>query len=152
MLLPAAVLEAVYRHAEADYPYECCGALWLVHDAQGERWEVMPCVNIQNELHAQDPRRFPRDARTAYTIAPRELLAINRRAEEDGQTLAVLYHSHPDHAAYFSQEDLAFAAPFGEPAYPGTTYMVISVRQGKVQGHRCFHWNETSSGYEDVTC
>jgi [CysO sulfur-carrier protein]-S-L-cysteine hydrolase len=158
------ILRQIFDHARAEYPNECCGAVWRVagsaavqaarqQDAGGTgRWEVMRCTNIQNKLHAQDPQRYPRDARTAYTIHPKELLAINRRAEEPGQHLAILYHSHPDHDAYFSSEDVYFAAPFGEPAYPDTAYMVISVRQGEVRDHKCFVWDESRVRYVEGDC
>ncbi|MFN8471438.1 MAG: M67 family metallopeptidase [Anaerolineae bacterium] len=150
--LPDGVREAIYAHAREDYPNECCGAVWLVGDEGSLTWEVVRCTNVQDEMHARDPEHFPRTARTAYTIAAKELLAINRRAEEPGQRLAILYHSHPDHDAYFSDEDVYFAAPLGEPGYPGTSYLVVSVRGGEVQGHRCFGWSDDKGQFIDQAC
>lgn len=150
MTLPPDILAAVYAHAEADYPNECCGAIWRVDGLAEHRWEAMRCTNDANALHAADPIRFPRTARTAYVISGREVLRINHRIEEPGQRLAFLYHSHPDHDAYFSAEDLAMAAPYGEPSYPDTVHLIVSVRQGRAVGHRCFAWDTAARRYVDT--
>ncbi|HHW78759.1 MAG TPA: hypothetical protein GX399_17285 [Xanthomonadaceae bacterium] len=42
----------------------------------------------------------------------------------------VIYHSHPDVGAYFSDEDREKALFDGVPIYP-VSYLVIDVRQGK---------------------
>lgn len=152
MRLPDEIVSAVYAHAEDDYPRECCGAIWLTEGPVGNAWEVMRCANAQDELHARDPQRFPRDARIAYAISPQELLAINRRADTPGERLAVLYHSHPDADAYFSAEDLYFAAPFGEPSYPDTLYMIVSVQAGQARRHGCFAWDAASETYVETRC
>ena len=57
--LPRAVLDEIYAHARAGYPEEVCG-LVIAGD------EARRCDNRQNALHAEDPKSFPRDARTAY--------------------------------------------------------------------------------------
>ncbi len=150
--LPDDVRAAIYDHAAEEYPNECCGAVWLVGDDGNATWEVARYTNVQDDMHARDPQRYPRTARTAYLIAPKELLAINRRVEEPSQRLAMLYHSHPDHDAYFSEEDVYFAAPMGEPGYPGTVYLVVSVRGGNPQGHRCFGWSEDEGRFIEQAC
>ncbi len=152
MTLPPDMLAAVYAHGQDEYPFECCGAIWRVDGPAGQLWEAVRCTNAQNELHAREPDRFPRDARTAYTISARELLAIHRRAEEPGQNLVLLYHSHPDADAYFSCEDVAMAAPFGEPSYPGVAYLVVSVRGGQAVAHRCFAWDAAAGRYVEAGC
>ncbi|MFN8499804.1 MAG: M67 family metallopeptidase [Anaerolineae bacterium] len=152
LILPDEVRDAIYAHAHDDYPNECCGGVWRVGDGDGAAWEVARYTNVQDELHGRDPERYPRRARTAYTIAAKELLAINRRVEEPGQRLAILYHSHPDHDAYFSEEDVYFAAPLGEPGYPGTAYLVVSVRGGEVRGHRCFVWSDDQEQFIEQAC
>jgi len=152
MMLPSDILAAVYAHAQEEYPFECCGAIWQVDDPAGPRWEALRCTNAQNELHAREPDRYPRDARTAYVISARELLAIHRRAEERGQRLAWLYHSHPDADAYFSDEDVAMAAPFDEPSYPGVAYLVVSVRGGRAVTDRCFDWATAACRYVESDC
>ena len=98
---------------------------------------LVPCRNIQNELHAKDPVRHPRDARTAYYIDPKDLLAIGRR-EAEGYRVATIYHSHIDTGAYFSDTDKRNALVDGEPAYPDAVYVVVSVLRGPVADAAAF--------------
>src|SRR5229473_1383836 len=65
MILTPEELVRVRAQAEAEYPAECCGVL-LARSAPEPDRALMPCRNIQDELHAQDPARHPRDSRTAY--------------------------------------------------------------------------------------
>ena len=127
-LLTAGELRAIQEHAEAEYPAECCGVL-LVRRGGAEERRLLACRNIQDELHAKDPGRFPRTARTAYYIAHEDLLEIGRR-ESDGFEVHVIYHSHVDTGAYFSETDRRNAMVDGMPAYPAATYVVVGVTAG----------------------
>jgi proteasome lid subunit RPN8/RPN11 len=136
----------VREQAEAEYPAECCGVLLVRSQPPPADRMLMPCRNVQNELHARDPLRHPRDARTAYFIDPKDLLAIGRR-EEQGYGVAVIYHSHIDAGAYFSATDKQNALMNGEPAYPEATYLVMSVMGGKVADARTFAWDPASRDF-----
>jgi proteasome lid subunit RPN8/RPN11 len=105
----------------------------------GER-RLLRCRNAQNELHARDPQRHPRDARTAYYIDPKDLLRIGD-LERQGFGVSVIYHSHVDAGAYFSETDRRQALVGGEPAYPGAVYLVTSVRDGAVAAVAAFRWD-----------
>ena len=128
---------AMTAHAVEGYPEESCGV--VLGEERGN--EVHRLVNIQNTLHANDPETFPRDARTAYTINPEELDAVLEQGEGRGLVFKALYHSHPDHDAYFSAEDKACATPFGEPTYPDTAQIVVSVVSGNVGRVAVYAWN-----------
>jgi proteasome lid subunit RPN8/RPN11 len=130
-------LAEIDRHATECYPHECCGAV-LVEDA---REIVRRIANIQERLHSEDPAKHPRDARVAYFMDPGELYAVLREAEQQNRPLRVLYHSHPDHGAYFSEEDKARAMAWDEPAYPDTFYLVVSVVGGVVRDRLAVAWN-----------
>jgi proteasome lid subunit RPN8/RPN11 len=123
----------------AEYPAECCGVL-LVRDAPTGDRVLMPCRNIQDELHDKDPQRHPRDSRTAYFIDPKDLLAIGRR-EGQGYRVATIYHSHIDTGAYFSPTDRQNALIDGEPAYPDAVYVVLSVVERRVVDAAAFVWD-----------
>ena len=138
---------AMTDHALETYPEECCGVV-LGGDGGDE---VHRLVNIQNTLHATDPETFPRDARTAYTMDPKELETVLEQAEDRGLTFKALYHSHPDHDAYFSAEDKACATPFGEPTYPDTAQIVISVMSGNVGRVAVYAWNPDVEDYVETT-
>ena len=112
-------LQAIYAHARRDYPNECCG---IVHGPKDQAIadQVTVCENIQNRLHAEDPGRFTRDARTAYALDTR-VLDKSLRGPTPGK---IVYHSHVDVGSYFSETDQAAALFDDEPAHP-VEYVVI---------------------------
>jgi proteasome lid subunit RPN8/RPN11 len=139
MIFTPAELARIKGQAEAEYPAECCGVLLLRGPDPGERL-LLPCRNIQDQLHARDPATHPRDSRTAYFIDPKDLLAIGRR-EGEGYRVAVIYHSHIDAGAYFSATDKRNALIDGEPSYPDAVYVVLSVLEGRVADTQAFVWD-----------
>jgi proteasome lid subunit RPN8/RPN11 len=138
MVLTAAELETIRAQAVQEYPFESCGVVLR----RGDERRLLRCRNTQNELHARDPARHPRDARTAYYIDPKDLLRIGD-LEHEGFGVAVIYHSHIDAGAYFSETDRRQALVGGEPAYPGAVYVVTSVVQGAVDAVAAFRWDPT---------
>ena len=139
MILSDDELGAIRRQAEAESPAECCGVV-LAKGGDAPERRVYPCRNVQDDLHARDPGRFPRDARTAYYIAPDDLLEIGRQ-EMRGFGVHVIYHSHVDVGAYFSDTDRRQALFDGEPAYPAATYVVVGVNRGRADQARAFRWD-----------
>src|SRR5438093_1204645 len=111
--------------------------------------QLIKCRNIQDQLHAKDPQRHPRDARTAYFIDPQDLLKIGR-LEGDGFDIAVIYHSHVDAGAYFSPTDKQQALIGGEPTYPAATYIVTSVVGGRAEASAGFRWNSGERDFPTV--
>ena len=86
--------------------------------------------NRANKLHALDPETYPRTGRMYFDIDPLEVRARDRRrARPRGEPVKVLYHSHLDAGAYFSETDAA-ATKMGETsrAYD-LAYLVTSVRR-----------------------
>ena len=130
-------LEEILSHAVREYPFECCGIV----TSNGQSHTVHECINIQNALHAEDPERYPRDARTAYTIDRARADEIFTAAARGGRRILAFYHSHPDHDAYFSDEDEAAQCVFGEPEFPQALHIVVSVRMGMINAIKCFRWD-----------
>jgi len=137
---------AMTAHARETYPEECCGVILSDRDHD----EARPLVNVQNTLHEKDPQTFPRDARTAYTMDYRTLDALMAEADRRGLRVKAFYHSHPDHDAYFSEEDRACATPFGEPTYPETAQVVISVMKGTVGKVAVYMWNAAREDFVEI--
>ncbi len=137
MKLNKDVIEKIYRHAIEAYPDECCGIVTGDSDNQ----TVHLCKNIQNRLHAEDPVRHPRDARTAYVIDRKEFERIVSSAKEQGKEVIAFYHSHPEHESYFSEDDAAAQTVFGEPEFPGALHVVISVKSKEIHDIKCFKWD-----------
>jgi len=136
MVLTPAEQEAIHAQAVEEYPFESCGVIL----ARGSERRLLRCRNAQNELHARDPVRYTRDARTAYYIDPKDLLRIGD-LERQGFEVAVIYHSHVDAGAYFSETDRRQAVVGGDPAYPGAVYVVTSVVRGAVDATAAFRWD-----------
>ncbi len=132
--------------AEAEHPEECCGLLF----SGPEDTEVVPMPNLQNQLHAENPETYRRDARKAYYMDARELERIRDEKQAGGMALATIYHSHPEEKSYFSETDSEAAAPFGEPNLPGVVYLVYSVIDGKVADLKAFDWSGTEERYTEV--
>jgi adenylyltransferase/sulfurtransferase len=129
--LPRTVLDAIYAHARAGYPEEICGFVIAEN-------EVLRCENRQNALHAEDPAHFPRDARTAYNLGAKDLFFLDRSLRSE-RPVTVIYHSHVDVGAYFSDEDARAATFDGEPLYP-VDYLVVDVRADGVHGAARFRF------------
>ena len=136
----------ISRHAQETFPEECCGVIF----SAGTTDQVVRVKNIQNRLHALDPQTYPRTAAIAYAMDPLELDSVIRQGEERGRRLKAFYHSHPDHDAYFSDEDKAFASPFGEPTYPDVGQIVISIYKRALKEIRAFEWSAARNDFAEV--
>jgi proteasome lid subunit RPN8/RPN11 len=147
------VMQSVFAEAVAAYARdeESCGLLVgpasdpLVVDG------IVPMENRAAKLHALDPEAYPRTARMYFDIDPlkfeREIAM--RRAE--GRPVKVLYHSHLDAGAYFSETDAAAACVGGDAPAHELAYLVTSVRAGKVDDVRLFVWDESARAFKEAT-
>lgn len=141
-------LDEIQRHAVEEYPFECCGIVVGKPDNNDENI-VHRCTNIQNKLHEKDPETYTRDARTAYNVSALEMQKLLSDAGSKGLIFKVLYHSHPEHDAYFSEEDTRMALFDGEnPIYPDTSYLVVSVYDKKVRDQALFTWSPETKTFE----
>jgi proteasome lid subunit RPN8/RPN11 len=113
------------------------------------QFTVFECTNIQNDLNADNPAQFDRDARFAYYIHPVEQQRIFKEAHARGWVLTAFYHSHVDHEVYFSEEDRKGALWGSEPLFPDTSYIVISVYRGGISNIGVFTWNASARLYDE---
>ncbi len=142
------VLDMMILRAEKEYPNEACGIVIGPKGIQ-KAIGVFPIRNIQDELHAQDPQRYPRPAKTAYQMDPQEVKIVEKEAASKDFEIKLFYHSHPDHGVYFSEEDKAIACPWGEPSFPDVGHVVISVEKGKAVAASEFFWNPEKKDFEE---
>jgi len=106
--------EALRKHGEETYPFECCGALLGRFDSGARVVEqTVRCGNTRTDR--------PQDR---YQIDPKELLSIERHAARQKLEIVGFYHSHPDHPAQWSQTDLA------EAHWLMCSYVITSVEKG----------------------
>ncbi len=108
-------LDALRRHGEETYPYECCGV--MLGRTEGEE-RVVEAVLRAGNTRVDSPHN-------RYHIDPRELVRIQRESRERGLDIVGFYHSHPDHPARWSQTDLA------EAHWIGCSYVITGVEQGR---------------------
>jgi proteasome lid subunit RPN8/RPN11 len=143
ILLTKEVLARVDDEARAAYARdeESCGFLVGPAEHPLQVDEVIPMVNRASQLHALDPVSYPRTGRMYFDI---DSLAFDRKVRAQsavGRPVKVLYHSHLDVGAYFSETDAAAATMGGdEPPYP-LAYLVTSVRAHGVDDHKLFVWD-----------
>jgi proteasome lid subunit RPN8/RPN11 len=137
---------SIGAHAQETFPDECCGVI-ISRDSSDR---VVRLANIQNKLHALDPLTYPRTAVIAYAMDPLELDRVIRQAETNGERLKAFYHSHPNHDAYFSDEDKIFACPFGDPTFPETVQIVISIYERKVKTVKAFVWSSEKCDFVEA--
>jgi len=126
---------------------ECCGFLAgpaadpLLVDA------IVPMENRANKLHALDPETYPRTGRTYFDIDPMKFDREVQRRASAGAPVKVVYHSHLDVGAYFSETDAAAALGGGAtPTYP-VVHVVTSVQSGVVKDRKLFVWDDAARGF-----
>ena len=142
------LLDELFAESVRCHPFEACGFLLGKVSADARIAEkFIACRNIQDELHAQDPARYTRTAATAYVIDSKEQDAVFAQATSAGQAVIAIVHSHPEHDAYFSAEDKANAAPWGEPLFPEMSYVVISVYGKTVTAAHDFCWDLSQNDF-----
>lgn len=144
--LDSCAWDEISRHSRETFPEECCGVIF----SDGRFDRVRRVENIQNKLHALDPLTYPRTAAIAYAMDPQELERILEQEIRAGGKLKAFYHSHPQHEAYFSAEDKAFATPFGEPTFADAAQIVVSVYDGVVKDVKTFAWSDEKKDFVEV--
>lgn len=127
--LSDAALEEVVAILRRAYPREACGA--ILFGPAGSR-----VVEVPNALG-------PAAARHAFSFEPDRWLALLREADERGERLTHLFHSHPDGSAEFSAQDARAAAPGGSPLYPGVSHLVVSLSGSGPAEARLHAWTGT---------
>jgi proteasome lid subunit RPN8/RPN11 len=107
LAVPRSAHDEMIAEAIARYPEEACGL--LVGDpttATVERY-----VACENTTHSGK----------VYSIAPRDLMRIERTAEDDGLEIIGVMHSHTHTEAYPSPTDV------GQAPDPGWHYVIVSL-------------------------
>jgi proteasome lid subunit RPN8/RPN11 len=144
VVLARSLLTRVHEEARQGYAKdeESCGLLVGPAGDALRVDEIVPMVNRARKLHELDPETYPRTARTYFDLDPMKFQRAVERGEASGRPVKVLYHSHLDVGAYFSETDAAAAKMGGDqPAYD-LAYLVTSVRAGAVDDQKLFVWDD----------
>ncbi len=145
--IPESLFQQIFQQARAAFPAECCG--WLSGPRDGTAVNALrPCDNAQPA--GDHPTAADRDAETAYVIAGADLLAFTRAL--DSETPArIIYHSHPNGRAYFSETDRQVAtSPWGDgPTYP-VQQLVVGLTAETIVESALFAWSERENGFVEL--
>ncbi|HUJ74582.1 MAG TPA: M67 family metallopeptidase [bacterium] len=145
--IPSALLEQCFAHGAETYPEEACGVL---HGPLSDAMRLVAAQrlpNILNQLHVEDPERYPRTAAEGYVIDPQALFRLEQRLKGQGQAVRVIYHTHVDVGAYFSEEDKRRALWAGQPLLPGVVYLVCGVKARRPDGAVLAWFDDASADF-----
>ena len=149
LMIPSEILEAVYREARAAFPAECCG--WLTGPALGDVVDaIRPATNAQ-ESDALIP--VPdRTSERAYSLNFADARALDDSFSSETPA-RVIYHSHPNGRAYFSETDREVATQppgWGEgPVFP-VQQLVVGIDAERVVEAALFDWSEEAAGFVEM--
>lgn len=138
LLLAPSHRQVIEGHSARVYPEECCGLL-LGRSAGGER----RAGRVARVIAARNGH-LVRDRHHRYVIPPRTVADALRQARATGQDLLGFYHSHPDGPARPSELD-------HEAAWPGRSYVVVSVSAGRVVELRSWRLSEDRARFVEET-
>lgn len=113
------------NHAERDYPHECCG--FLLGQFKGQLSIADQYIASSNTIEENQERRF--------LIDPAVYQSAEDEADKQDKSIIGIVHSHPDHPDRPSEFDRAHA-------WPGFSYIIISVEKGQVKSYRSWQLTE----------
>jgi len=135
LAITRSVLNDIEAHALECYPSESCGfvsgpaADISLLDASVRE------VNEADKFHKLDPITFPRTSTTYFKINELRAARAFDQGAASGRPIKVIYHSHCDAGAYFSQEDAATFASDNQLMWP-CAFIVVSVIGGKLSDRK----------------
>ena len=111
---------------------------------------ILPMENRANKLHELDPETYPRTGRMYFDLDPLKFERSVREGEGSGRPVKVLYHSHLDVGAYFSETDAQAATMGGDAPSYDLAYLVTSVRAGVVDDRKLFVWDPERKSFVEA--
>jgi proteasome lid subunit RPN8/RPN11 len=122
----------------------------LVGDREGSSISaVRRCVNAQGS--GAHPTKPERGAETAYLFTAQDAIDLDRSFDTPSPA-RIIYHSHPNGQAYFSETDLSVAMgpwPDEGPAYP-VQQLVVGIDAQRVVEAALFAWSEEVKGFVEL--
>ena len=132
--VPADVVDQMYRHAQATYPYEACGI--LIGSAVNGARRVVRIVETENVEPSRQHDRFLMD--------PKAVLQAEREVRGTDEAVLGFYHSHPDHPCEPSQTDFAFAS-----LWPDHAFLIVEVRDREAVACRSWVVHDAAEWFEE---
>jgi proteasome lid subunit RPN8/RPN11 len=126
-----AIRQAMLDQALDNYPTEACGL--IVGRRELERSEGSYYRSCQNNIEHNRRRRF--------LINPLDYLETEDRADAEKLSIVSIVHTHPDHPDEPSEFDR-------QHAWPGISYIIIAVHEGRIKGYRSWRLRDDRSGFD----
>ena len=144
--IPPSLREQIYRHARRCFPAECCGYLRGADAVD----QIVECRNAH--VDGEHPTAPERSDESAFVIAGAELFAF-AKSFESPTPARIVYHSHTNGRAYFSQVDREVATVHADaramPSYP-VQHLVIGLDRDRVREAAQFAWNAEAGDWIEV--
>ncbi|MDE1461107.1 M67 family metallopeptidase [Spartinivicinus poritis] len=121
---------AMLNHAQQNYPSESCGL--IIGHSQTNHTTGYYYYSCNNQITTNSQRRF--------LIDPATYQEVEDNADKQGLTIISIVHSHPDHPAVPSEFDRLHA-------WPGISYIIISVVNSKVARYRSWQLTNDRSQF-----
>ncbi len=145
-----AVMDEIEQHALECYPSESCGFVFGPAEEPAELDALQREENEADKYHKLDPVTFPRTSNTYFKINELRAARTFEQAAAEGRPVKVIYHSHCDAGAYFSEEDAATFANGGQLMWP-CAYIVVSIMNGKVAERRLWVHEPNTNAFKEST-
>ncbi|MDL1895846.1 M67 family metallopeptidase [Anaerolineae bacterium CFX7] len=128
MILTRSQLDELYAQMRRAAPHEMCG---LLGGKDGRALKIYPIKNIA-----------PQRAKN-YLMDGAEQIRAMQDMDANGYDILAIYHSHPATRAYPSPTDLrdAWDTALQAPRYPGTIYLILSLRNPDMPKARGYFLN-----------
>ncbi len=144
------ILKKCYKLGCAAYPEEACGMISGKVDIDNHLDQVHSMKNVMNDYHAENPDLYPRTNRNAYMIDPLQQIKLERDLKKQQCRVKIIFHTHPDVGAYFSDKDKEDALWNGEPRHPDLHYLVCGIKNGNRDGAVLVMFNLKTKNF-DIT-
>jgi len=125
----------IEREGSAAYPNECCGAMLGRDESQN--------AQIRRIVQKLEPLKNAFEAGEQYhrfSLEPRDLMLLEKRASSAGLAVLGFYHSHPDHPAKPSEYDRSHAWPF-------YSYVIVEICKGHAKEMTSWRLDENSEQF-----
>ncbi len=101
------IFDLIASHAKEDAPNECCGILT-------GKGDTVTGHHIARNMDASPVK---------YVMDPRDMLRVEKIADQQGEEIVAFYHSHTHSEAYPSPTDVRQAT------WPDQYYLIVSLRE-----------------------
>jgi proteasome lid subunit RPN8/RPN11 len=140
--IPDAMLQQIYRYARLAFPIECCGYLRGRggpgrSPSGGVIDQLVACTNAEP---VQPERNFAIDGDDLFAFA---------RTFATARPALVIYHSHTNGRAYFSETDRAQSATIDGPHYD-CQHLIVGVTAERVTEAALFAWDFDDKNFVEV--